>query len=99
MTNKPTVFQAYMKEMTIANILAKDITLDEMIRDMSVFMARGGYGIDNDTFEIIRDHIDMLSHQDNNKAPLVEQIAQANNLFDACTPFAIRNEKQENERS
>ena len=97
MTNKPTIVD-FLREMTVNNIIAKDDTLDEMIRDMKVFLARGGYGITNDDFGVILDHIDMLAYGADNPAPLVEQIAQAQNLFEQCQPFAIRNEKQENER-
>ena len=94
MTNKPTIVD-FLREMTVNNIIAKDDTLDEMIRDMKVFLARGGYGITNDDFGIILDHIDMLAYGADNP---VEQIAQAQNLFEQYQHFAIRNEKQENER-
>ena len=89
MSDSKTTYEQYLREMTVAAIINKDIDLSEMMADMKVYLKRKGAGINDNGFKDIIDHIDMLSSLDDNHPVLKAQIVSAQNLFSKCLPYIL----------
>ena len=94
MSEKPS-FKTFLTELKVQSIINEDIELSDMIRNMKVYIARKGAGINDNEFQEISDHIDMLKGQESNPVALEEQIATAENILSECLPFILEREKEE----
>ena len=92
--NKPT-FTEFINDMKAVTIINQDIDLADYIRELEVYLARKGAGINDSGFQEINDYIDMLDHQEDNHPALVAQIETAQHLLAKCLPFILAIEKEE----
>ena len=74
----------FLAECKVQVIINQDDTLSDYIREMKVFILRGGNGLFDDELEQISDHIEMLKAQSDKHPVLEEQIEVAENLFSQC---------------